>query len=84
MINLYDFRTIEEIARGVLTAVIAAASAAIYSQGVPTTRAAIASLLIGLIPVAYAALRAALNATPITPAELAAIAGFTAGTKGHA
>lgn len=57
---MYVFKLIEEVGRGVAVAVIAAASAAIYDGGVPTTRAAIASLLIGLIPVAYAALRAAL------------------------
>ena len=67
MVSLYQLKVIEEVARGVATAVIAAGSAAIYSQGVPTTRAAIASLLIGLIPVAYAAVRAALNRTSITP-----------------
>lgn len=67
MIDLYNFKAIEEIARGVIVAVIAAASSAVYAQGVPTSREAIVSLLVGLLPVAYAAIRAALNKTPVTP-----------------
>ena len=69
MIGLYSFKLIEEVARGVIVAVIAAASAAVYSGGVPTTREGVISLLVGLLPVAYAAFRAALNKTPVTPPE---------------
>ena len=69
MIPQYVFRALEEIARGVAVAVVAYAAAAIVDGGVPASREAALALLTGALPVAYAALRAALNKTVLTPDE---------------
>ena len=61
MSRQYVFKVAEEVARAVAVAVVFAAGAAIYQQGVPTTRQGIISLLVGLLPVAWAALRTVIS-----------------------
>lgn len=63
----YFFKVVEEIARGVGVAVVTYLAAAVVEEGIPTTTDALVALAVGAIPIAYAALRAALNSTPLTP-----------------
>ena len=66
-IPLYYFKPLEELARAVLAAVLAYAATAIYVGGVPDSSEAWRALATGALPIAIAALRAALNKTPATP-----------------
>lgn len=83
MIGPYSFKAIEEVIRGVAVAVVAAVASAIYSQGVPTTREGIVALLIGVLPIAYAAVRAALTkARTPSPSTSIATTGTSVTTSG--
>ena len=57
----------EEAARGIAVAVFAYAVSAIAANGVPNDSQAIIALVAGALPIAWAALRTALNSTPATP-----------------
>lgn len=61
----YTWKTAGEIARAVVVAVVAYAAAAVVAEGVPSTKETILALLTGALPIAYAAARAAITASPI-------------------
>ena len=67
MIPQYIFKIAEEVARAVGVAVVTYVAAAIVNEGVPSSTDALVALAVGALPIAYAALRAALNRTPLTP-----------------
>ena len=67
MIDLYSFNVRGEVLRAVGSAVIAYVAVAISDKGLPTDQAGWIALAVGAIPIMYAAIRVALNYTPITP-----------------
>ncbi len=67
MIPLYFPKWVEEAARGVFVAVGGYVVGAIVAGQLQPTRESVAAALPGLITVAWAALRQALNNTPLTP-----------------
>ena len=66
-IPLYFFKPLEELGRAVAVAVLAYAATAIYVGGVPDSGEAWRALATGALPIAIAALRAAMYKTPMTP-----------------
>lgn len=66
-IPLYLPKWAEEAVRGVAVAVVLYAATSITASGVPETKEAILSLVSGAAVVAWAAVRAALNKTSLTP-----------------
>ncbi len=66
MIPTYLPKWLEELARAVAVAVGAYLVTAVSATGIPTTQQAIIALLAGAAPVAWAAIRAALNKTLLT------------------
>lgn len=67
MIPLYIPKWVEEIARGVGVAVLTYVVTSVATTGIPTTQQAIISLITGALPIVWAAIRTALNYTPVTP-----------------
>lgn len=66
MIPQYLFKTFEELARAVVMAVGTYVVMAIASGGLPTTQQAVIALISGAVPIAWAAIRTALDKTPVT------------------
>ena len=67
MIPNYIPKWVEEVARGVGVAVLTYLVTSIASSGIPTTQEALIALATGALPIIWAAVRTALNYTPVTP-----------------
>lgn len=80
MSKFYQFKVFEEIARAVGVAVGFALVTAVYTQGVPSTKEGLVALLVGLLPVGYAALRKAI-AQVLQPAPGVGTSGAVSGEK---